>query len=254
MTTAFGRELRRWRDLRRVSQLQLSLEAGVSSRHLSFLESGRAQPSRAMVLRLAEHLGVPREARNALLGAAGYAPAWRRRAPEDTALAPLTAALRRMLDRHAPFPAIAFDRHWRITDANGPALQLFGAFGIGPGASLLDAMLDPAGLGAAIANMPDVARETAARLRAELAHFGPDAALETAAAGFALLAADAAPDPGDAVVTPVRIRVGDLELSFLSTLAQFGSANDIALADMRIELFFPLDAVTERTLEELAGV
>lgn len=252
MTTAFGRELRRWRDLRRVSQLQLSLEAGVSSRHLSFLESGRAQPSRAMVLRLAEHLGVPREARNALLGAAGYAPAWRRRAPDDTALAPLTAALRRMLDRHAPFPAIAFDRRWRITDANGPAVKLFGAFGLGPGASLLEAMLDPAGLGAAIENMPDIARETAARLRAELAHFGPDAEMEAAAARFAALAAQAASDPGDAVVTPVRLRAGDMTLSFLSTLAQFGSANDIALADMRIELFFPLDAATEQVLEELA--
>lgn len=253
MSNAFGRELRRWRDLRRVSQLQLSLEAGVSSRHLSFLESGRAQPSRAMVLRLAEHLGVPREARNTLLGAAGFAPAWRRRAADDAELAPLTGALRRLLDRHAPFPAIAFDRRWRITDANGPAVQLFGGFGLGPGASLLEALLDGQGLGAAIENLPDVARETAARLRAELAHFGPDPELEAAAARFAGLGAQAASDPGDAVVTPVRLRAGEVTLSFLTTLAQFGSANDIALADMRIELFFPLDAATERMLEQLAG-
>lgn len=252
MSNTFGRELRRWRDLRRVSQLQLSLETGVSPRHLSFLESGRARPSRAMVLRLAEHLDVPREARNTLLGAAGFAAAWRRRAPDDAELAPLTAALRRILDRHAPFPALAFDRRWRITDANGPALRLFGAFGLGPGASLLEAMLDDQGLGAAIENLAEVARETAGRLRAELAHFGPDPELEAFAARFMALAADAAGDPGDAVVTPVRVRAGEVTLSFLSTLAQFGSANDIALADMRIELFFPIDAATERVLEALA--
>jgi len=155
--TAFGPLLRQWRQARRVSQMELALRAEVSTRHLSWLETGRAMPSRAMALRLAETLDVPLRERNALLTAAGFAPLYRERPLADPALAPVRAALQRLLDAHEPWPALAVDRHWNLVAHNrlvpllieqaAPALRL-------PPINVLRLSLHPQGLAPMVANLP----------------------------------------------------------------------------------------------------
>lgn len=138
----FGDALRDWRDRRRRSQLDLSLSANVSARHISFLETGRARPSRSMVLALCAELDVPRPDRNRLLVAAGFAPLYRARDWQAEDMAPARAAMEYMLTSHAPFPGLALDRHWRILRMNAPAARLFGLFGIDEGDAMLTTMLE----------------------------------------------------------------------------------------------------------------
>jgi transcriptional regulator with XRE-family HTH domain len=167
MSGDFGAGLKEWRTRRRLSQLELALAAAVSSRHISFLETGRARPSRGMVLRLCDHLDVPRAARNRLLAAAGLAPAYAARSPATDELAPLQDALDWMLTRHAPYPGFALDRHWHIRALNPPATTLLGAVGLRVGDSLLAALADNDRLRAALENRDAVVAAVAARLRAE---------------------------------------------------------------------------------------
>lgn len=250
----FGQALRDWRGKRRRSQLDLGLAANVSARHISFLETGRARPSRTMVLMLCEALDLPRAARNRLLTAAGFAPLYAERDWSAAQMAPARAAMERMLSRHAPYPGLALDRHWRLLRLNDPASHLFGAFGIGEGDPLLDAMLDSPAMLDAIENLPELAAHLAARLRTESAHLGTDPVLEARAARFDALAGPAhhPADPLPAFV-PTRIALGATQLSLLSTIAQFGTAEDIALRDLRIELMFPADEATRIALEGTAA-
>lgn len=249
--TEFPELLRHWRGMRRVSQLELALRAEVSARHVSFLETGRARPSRLMVMMLADALDMPLAERNALLGAAGFVPAYQARPEGDRALALPEAALAWMLDRHAPYPGMALDRHWRLVRANAPAAQLLGAAGIGPGDSLLAACGPDGALRPLIANWPEVARYLAARLQTEIEHHGGDAVL--AGHRDAILAGlkRPLPDPTSPIL-PVVYRLGDIQLSFFSTIAHFGAAGDIALDDLRIELMFPADDATAAALGNAA--
>lgn len=253
MPTAFGEGLRDWRRRRDMSQMRLGLAANVSARHIAFLETGRANPTRGMVLRLADALEVPRTERNGLLQAAGFAAAYARRdlASQDTT--GIRDAMTWTLDRHAPYPGFAIDRHWVLQALNAPAERLFGALGVGIGASLLEALVTPGPLRATIENWPEVARHMASRLRTESRHVGGDAVLDEAARRMTegLDAEEAGLGVFPAVLTS-RLRLGDQTLAFFSTIAQFGSAEDIAIADLRIELLFPLDAVTREALEAMA--
>lgn len=249
-TPEFGPALRRWRMIRRLSQLELALRAGVSARHLCFLEVGRARPSRAMVLTLADALDVPVAERNGLLEAAGFARGYCARPAQDAALGPPLAAIEWMLQRHAPYPGLALDRHWRLQQLNPPAQTLLAAVGMGIGDSFLDALAPPSRLQALIVNWPEVARYMTGRLRTELEHYGEDPVL---AAGLERLMATAprqidtvGPQPA---VVPFVLQLGPTRLSFISTLAHFGGADDIALNDLRIELMFPADAGTKALLE-----
>ena len=249
----FGAHLRAWRARRRTSQLDLALAADVSARHVSFLETGRARPSRAMVLRLAAELHVPHEARNQWLDASGLAAAYRRRTPDEGEMRAAHEAVGWMVDRHDPYPGFALDRHWRIVRANRAALRLLGGFGIGEGDSLLDALLTSGALQAAIANLEEVAAHTRARLAAQARHYGNDPVLEAALAALDAFAqssgADprAEPEPTGAFV-PVRYRAGGAELSFFSALAQFHTAQDVGLAELAVELMFPADETTRLAL------
>jgi transcriptional regulator with XRE-family HTH domain len=240
---SFADVLRHWRGVRRISQLELALRAGVSSRHVSFLESSRARPSRAMVLTLAEALAVPLAERNALLKAAGFAAVYEVRTVADRELAMPQAALAWMLDRHAPYPGLALDRHWRLVRANTPAERLLAAAGVRIGDSLLAACGPDGALRPLIANWPEVARYFAARLQTEIEHFGGDPVL--AGHRDALLAGLKRPmaDPASPIL-PVTYRLGEQSLSFISTIAHFGGAADVALDDLRIELMFPADDAT----------
>ena len=250
MHNTFGEGLKEWRSQRRMSQLDLGLTANVSARHISFLETGRAKPSQSMVKQLCETLEVPLTARNALLGAAGFAPAYRRRELSDKDMSHVRAAVDWTLQRHDPFPAFALDRHWRLIKANQSAGFLLAGIGLNEGDSLLDAMVDETVMSQVLENWHEVMQHMAIRLRTESNHLGGDSVLDAAIAKLnRMLVVGPTPltSPMPAVI-PARYRAGDAVLSFFSTLAQFGTAEDIALAELKIELMFPADDATRTAL------
>jgi DNA-binding XRE family transcriptional regulator len=251
----FPTALRHWRRTRRLSQLDLASEAEVSPRHLAFLETGRSRPSRGMVLRLAEVMGLPRGDQNGLLTAAGFAPQFPALPLVAEEMAQVRAAMGWMIDRHAPYPALILDRLWRIVALNTPARQLFGPAGFAEGTSLLAAMTDLTLFAALIENWVEVGHHTALRLKAESARAGGIADLDRAAA---VLSADPGiaafqPKATGRAVLPTIYRIGDQRLAVFSTYAQFGAAEEVALSDMKIELMFPADASASAILNALSA-
>lgn len=255
METIFGTMLKDWRRQRRMSQLDLGLTANVSARHISFLETGRAKPSRAMVLQLCEVLEAPRATRNSLLNAAGFAPAYSSRKLDDADMAQVRAAVDWTLQRHDPYPALALDRHWRLVAVNRMAGILLAAVGLGTGDSLLTVMTDRGSLPQLFENWREVAQHIFVRLRTESNHLGGDEVLEAAAARLAdMLGGELRGADGVMpAVLPARYRAGEGCLSFFSTIAHFGTAEDIALAELKIEMMFPADEATRMSLLELAA-
>jgi transcriptional regulator with XRE-family HTH domain len=250
MNNAFGPALKEWRAKRRVSQLELSLAANVSARHIAFLETGRARPSRSMVMHLGEALDVPRAERNRMLDAAGFRPAWSARRLDGEDMEPVRRAIGRVIERHDPYPAFVIDRHWNIVTANRSGALVLAAFGIGEGGSMLEAMLEPGRAAALIENWPEVVAHMIARLRTESAHFGGDEVLDAAADALSRDPALARTHPAEMpVVIPARYKLGGQVFSVFTTIAQFGTAEDITLADLRIELLFPADEATRVALE-----
>ncbi len=255
MAESFGPLLKSWRSQRRMSQLELGLAANVSARHISFLETGRAQPSRSMVLQLSETLDVPRAIRNVLLTAAGFARAYVARSLDADDMADIRAAMEWMLERHNPFPAIALDKHWHLVRANASATALLGSMDLKEGDSLLEALMQHGPFAAALENRDEVAHHLVSRLRTESAHLGGDEILDAAAAGIAAtldkeLQVDQTTLPA---IIPARYNANGMMLSFFSTIAQFGSTEDIALADLKIELMFPADEATREALVNQFG-
>jgi len=250
MHNTFGATLKEWRSQRRMSQLDLGLIANVSARHISFLETGRARPSQSMVKQLCETLEVPLTARNALLGAAGFAPVYRRRELSDEDMSHVRAAVDWTLERHNPFPAFALDKHWRVIKANASAAFLLAGIGLNEGDSLLDAMMNKALMVHALENWLEVMQHMAIRLRTESTHLGGDEVLDAAIERLnRMLATETKGFEGPTpAVIPARYRAGGTILSFFSTLAQFGTAEDIALAELKIELMFPADDATRNLL------
>ena len=242
--------LKTWRKARRFSQLELALEADVSARHISFLETGRAQPSREMIARLGEALQAPMAARNQMLLQAGFAARYPAREWDAAEMAPIRAAVDHMMAAHAPYPALAVDRLWTVIQMNAPAAMLFGTMGVAPGDSLLDLMLSDH-LPGMIENWPTVAHHTARRLRTESAAQGGVEALDHVADA---LAQTTPPDTGgDQPVVPAIYRAGPLRLSLFATIAQFGTPEDVLLDDLKIEMYFPADEETAAALRAMAG-
>ncbi len=263
-SAAIGLLIRDWRQQRRLSQLELALEAEISQKHLSFVESGRSQPSRDMVLLLAEHLGVPLRERNTLLLAAGYAPVYLERALEDPALQAAKAAIDLVLTGHEPYPALAVDRHWTLLAANAAVAPLLAlvvdAELLRPPINVLRLALHPGGLAAATVNFDEWRAHILARLRQQV-RIAADPVLSDLLAE--LLAYPASPlGPGSgrvpmpvvepAIAVPLRLRVGDGVLSFISTTTVFGTPVDITLSELALETFFPADATTGAALRALA--
>ena len=178
MDNGFGSALKEWRAKRRISQLQLSLAANVSARHIAFLETGRARPSRSMVMHLGEALDVPSAERNRMLDSAGFRPAWSARALDAADMEPVRRAIARIIERHDPYPAFVIDRHWNLVTANRSGALVLAAFGVDIGGSLLKAMLEPGRAEALIENWPEAAAHVIARLRTESAHVGGDPVLD----------------------------------------------------------------------------
>lgn len=247
--TQFAQTLKTWRKARRYSQLELAGVADVSSRHLSFLETGRANPSREMIGKLGDALSLPLAARNQLLTHAGFAARYPQRMWDADEMAPVRMAISYTLSQHAPYPAFAIDHHWTILQVNSPAKQLFALMGAHVGVSLIDILLTES-IQAMIENWPDVAHHSVHRLRTESAARGGDSVLDVAADALAHTAPSQQPKRHP--VVPTIYRAGDLRLSLFSTIAQFGTPEDLALDDLKIELFFPSDQKTDAILREMA--
>lgn len=254
MTAAFGDIIKEWRSLRRFSQLQLSLEADISARHVSFLESGRAQPSRTMVVRLADALHMPKEITNQAMNAAGFTPIFPQLPMDDEALSPVHEAVSLMLSNHHPLPAIAIDRHWDIIDQNAAAQMFFEALGLSGAANMLDA-LGAAGETEMIENWEEIVLLVLARLRTEIIQYGGDRILERYAAKIAqhprLANFDQNAVNYNQAVMPLIMNLTGNRLSLFSTIAQFGSVQDVAASDIRIEMMFPADTHTREFFKRL---
>lgn len=253
-----GALLRQWRERRRLSQLALALQAEISTRHLSFVETGRSLPSREMVLHLAEQLALPLRERNHLLLAAGYAPVYTERALDAPPLAAVRAAVRQVLAGHEPYPAVVVDRGWNLVEANA-SLALF-IDGVAPAllappVNVLRVSLHPDGMASRIINLGEWRAHLLSRLRHQIALTADPALADLAAELRAYPCAQPEPEveiPGPgAIAVPLRIRHGDRELAFLSIVATFGTPLDITVAELAIESFFPADAETATALHTL---
>jgi transcriptional regulator with XRE-family HTH domain len=257
-----GPLLRDWRHRRRLSQLDLALDAEVSARHLSFVETGRSKPSRELLLHLAEHLDVPLRERNSLLLAAGYAPLYGERGLDDEDMVPVRRALDKILAGHEPFPAVIVDRRWDLVAANRPAMALLtegvAAHLLEPPVNALRVCLHPDGLAPRISNLDEYRSHLLARLSRQASVSGDAdlAALNAELRAYPGTAQDADPstDPADLLFVPLVLRVAEgSELTFFSTLATFGTALDVTLAELAIESFFPADKTTEQALRAAFG-
>ncbi|MBL6079326.1 helix-turn-helix domain-containing protein [Belnapia sp. T18] len=257
-----GALLRRWRQQRRLSQLALSLEAEVSQRHLSCIEAGRAMPSRAMVLHLAEQLRVPLRERNAILAAAGFSASFPERPLRAPEMSAARQAMERILHGHAPHPALAVDRHWTLLLANDAVFALLDGLSgplMQPPVNVLRLSLHPDGLAPRILNFP----EWRAHLLARLAHdaeASADAVLVDLLAELRALpvpsrirgACTPAPDHRG-IAVPLQLAGAGGPLSFLSTTTVFGTAVDVTLAEVTIEAFFPADEATAAAMRARAA-
>jgi transcriptional regulator with XRE-family HTH domain len=253
-----GQLLRAWRQRRHVSQLDLASEAGVSTRHVSFIETGRAEPSREMVLRLAEHLEIPLRERNALLIAAGFAPLYRETDLEAPEMSAVRKALKKILAAHDPFPAVVVDRHWNRVAANqsvGLLVEGVAEHLLEEPANVLRLSLHPDGVAPRILNFSEWSCHLLARLQRQITL--------TADSTLAALLEELRTYPGvpkgtvfpelrgaEKVFVPLRLRLGSRELAFFSTVSTFGTALDITLAELAIESFFPADADTAALLAD----
>lgn len=251
-----GDQLREWRQRRRLSQLELAGLADISSRHLSFLETGRSLPSRAMLLRLSDRLDVPLRQRNALFIAAGYAPVYSERRLDDPALDDARRAIELVLRGHEPCPALAIDRHWIMQDANralAPLLDGVSPELLTPPVNVLRLSLHPEGVAPRIANLGQWQAHLLRRLRQQI-DSSADPALE--ALLHELLAYPALDDHDDSdasdFVVPLRLRTEHGELAFLSTTTVFGTPVDVTLSELAIESFLPADAATAEILRHLS--
>ncbi len=248
--------LRQWRLRRGLSQLEFAIQADVSSRHVSFVETGRTIPSAAMVERFAEHLNVPLRERNRLLLAAGHAPVYRHRAADDPELARARDAVRRVLDVHEPFPALAVDRRWNLLFANTATRVFFDDVDpelLRPPVNMMRIGLHPNGFARRLRNLEQVRGFLLPRLARQAAQTG-DAELRGLYAELrAYYPADEAMpiDPAE-VALPIRIRHGDTELCFFNTITTFGAAFDITLDEIAVEAYFPSDTATSDYLNTLA--
>lgn len=247
----FGTLMRGWRQRRRLSQLELALDAGVSARHISFVETGRAKPSRAMVLRLASVLGVPQRDQNRMLIAAGFAPAYTERPLDSPDMAAVRAGVARVLDAYEPFPCVVVSRGWWILQTNaGAGVLLDGvAAHLRERPNALRIALHPDGLAPRIGNLAQWRTHLIERLRREVAADGCAelsellAEIESYPGGF-----EDSPDLGG-VAVPLVLRIaGGRTLRFLSTVTTFGTALDLTAAELSVEAFLPADDATAALL------
>ena len=256
--SSFGEQLRSWRQHRHLSQLDLAAEVDISTRHLSFVETGRSQPSRAMVLRLAEQLNVPYRERNALLVAAGFAPMYPARPLSDPALSPARAAVELILSGHEPYPALLVDRHWNLLAANrsvGPFLVGLDESLTQPPANGLRMTLHPKGLAPRIENLAQWRAHLLSRVQRDL-ELTADPILAELLQELRTYGPPAPEDHSDLqvpdVVVPLKLRTEVGVLSFFTTTTVFGTAIEVTLSELMLEAFYPADEATAQALRSMA--
>lgn len=254
----FGNALRDWRQRRHLSQLELAGDIEISTRHLSFVETGRSQPSRDMVLRLAERLEVPLRERNELLVAAGYAPLYSSRPLDDPAMSSARAAVDLILNGHDPYPAVLVDRHWNLLAANKAAGAFMAGIDpslLGPPMNVLRATLHPLGMAPRIENLA----EWRSHLLSTLAHqleISADptlAALLTELRGYPGGEAELDPQFGG-VVVPIRLKSAVGTLSMFTTTTVFGTPVEVTLSELMLEAFYPADDFTAEALRKTPAI
>jgi len=259
---AIGALLREWRERRRVTQLELALEAGVSARHLSFVETGRSKPGREMLLRVLRRLEVPFREQNRLLLAAGHAPALPERSLEDAELQPVRDALDAILHGHEPYPAVVADRTWNLVAANSPMNALAAIVDVDPALleppiNVMRLGLHPRGLAPLMVNLGDWHAHWLERLERQLAVTGDQelAALIEEIAGYPVPEPERDPASGlggSEILGPVRFHgPGDAELSFFGMFATFDTPFEVTTSELAIELLFPADRATAELLKNL---
>lgn len=258
VTASAGHLLRAWRERRHLSQLALATEAEISQKHLSFIESGRASPSREMVLHLAEQLDMPLRERNAFLLAAGYAPVFHDRAPDDPSLAEARAMVDVILKGHEPHPALAVDRHWMLIAANGAVAPLIAGADpmlLKPPVNVMRLSLHPRGLAPLIVNLKPWRAHLIDRLRRQhrLTQDPAIAALLREVSAYPG-GGDSREDPAasDRIAVPLTLRTQAGTLSLISTVTVFGTAVDITVSELSLECFYPADKATAAILRGLA--
>ncbi|MFI7209861.1 helix-turn-helix domain-containing protein [Micromonospora maritima] len=251
-----GELLRGWREQRRLSQFRLASLADISTRHLSFIETGRSKPSRDMVLHLADHLELPLRERNHLLLAAGFAPVYGATRMDAPEMSPVRAALRRLLSSHEPFPALVIDRDWNLVDSN-ESLEVFTSLAdpalLTPPVNVLRLALHPDGMARHIVNLGEWRAHLLGRLRRRVA-LTADVTLGELYEEISAYPCDA-PEPtaadlrasGD-IVVPLWLRRDGHDLRFFCTVATFGTPTDITLSELAIESFYPADERTGQLL------
>ncbi|MGC1407738.1 MAG: helix-turn-helix transcriptional regulator [Acetobacteraceae bacterium] len=249
-----GDLLREWRQRRRLSQLELSLEAEISTRHLSFLETGRSQPSRDMVMRLAEQLDIPLRDRNLLLHAAGYASVFPERPLDDPALRIAREAMDQVLAGHEPYPALAVDRHWTLIAANAATQRVIGdvdAALLKPPVNVMRLALHPAGMAPRTANLAEWRAHLLARLGHQIQVSGDPVLIRLVRELRGYPAPDDTAHEVDAAafVVPFKLLTPAGILSFFSTTTVFGTPVDITLSELAVEAFYPADAATAEILQ-----
>jgi transcriptional regulator with XRE-family HTH domain len=255
-----GDHLREWRLRRRMSQLDLACEAEISTRHLSFVETGRSLPSREMILHLAEQLDIPMRERNVLLVAAGYAPLF----PERPLAAPELQAAREaidlLLEGHKPYPAFALDRHWNVVATNGALPQLFegvGAALLEPPVNVMRLSLHPDGLSPRILNLAEWRGHLLSRLRRQIDLTADpvliDLLAEVQAYGRGVSLAHPPAQPPAEMVIPFRLKIAAGVVSFFSTTMVFGTPVEVTLSELALESFFPADAETAAIVRSLTA-
>jgi transcriptional regulator with XRE-family HTH domain len=254
-----GDHIREWRRRRRLSQLDFALEAEISQKHLSFIESGRSAPSRDMVLRLAERLQVPLRERNAIVLAAGYAPVFPERGIDDPALAPARAAIEAILKGHEPYPAMAVDRHWTLVSANQGVAKLLGLIEdqalLKSPVNVLKLALAPGGFAPRIINLGEWRAHILERLRQQV-QLAADQKLEALldelkAIPFSGNRTEPAPHAYGGIAVPLKLSTPAGILSFISTITVFGTPVDVMLSEIALETFFPADAATAEMLKAM---
>jgi transcriptional regulator with XRE-family HTH domain len=257
---AIGDHLRSWRQRRRMSQLDLACEADISTRHVSFLETGRSRPSRDMVLHLAERLDVPLRERNVLLVAAGFAPVFPERPLDDPALAAGREVVKLVLAGHEPYPAIAVDRHWTLVVANKAVTAMMEGVTeelLKPPVNALRIALHPQGLAPRTVNFAEWRGHILAQLRRQV-EATADPVLAALSEELARYPAPRpigppAPESPPAVAIPLHLMCGGEILSFISTITVFGTPVDITLSELAIETFLPANRATAEALRRMAG-
>jgi len=253
-----GEHLREWRQRRHLSQLDLAVDAEISARHLSFVETGRSSPSRDMVLKLAERLDVPLRERNVLLVAAGFAPAFPQRPLEDPALKSARQAINLVLKAHEPHPALAYDRHYNLVSANrmvAPLLDGVPERLLGQPFNILRLAFHPEGLAPRTVNLPEWAAHLLERLHRQCeATADPELIkLYQDLKAYPIPARSGPLPPDNNVALPFKLRLNGEVLSFISTTMVFGTPVDITLQELALETFFPADDLTAERMRQMAA-